>query len=111
MKTVKLTINGLPVEVPEGTTILNAAKQVQVKIPSLCYHPDLPAWAACGICVVKIKGFHKLVRACVAPAAAKRARNPCTSGASGVVKQYTSRISSGTRLFGVRLCWYRGPSG
>ena len=69
MKTVKLTINGLPVEVPEGTTILNAAKQVQVKIPSLCYHPDLPAWAACGICVVKIKGFHKLVRACVAPAA------------------------------------------
>ncbi|HOO19836.1 MAG TPA: NADH-dependent [FeFe] hydrogenase, group A6, partial [Kiritimatiellia bacterium] len=69
MKTVKLTINGLPVEVPEGTTILNAAKQVQVKIPSLCYHPDLPAWAACGICVVKIKGFNKLVRACVAPAA------------------------------------------
>jgi NADH-quinone oxidoreductase subunit G len=69
MKTVKLTINGLPVEVPEGTTILNAAKQVQVKIPSLCYHPDLPAWAACGICVVKIKGFSKLVRACVAPAA------------------------------------------
>ncbi len=69
MKTVKLTINGLPVEVPEGTTILNAAKQVQVKIPSLCYHPDLPAWAACGICVVKVKGFSKLVRACVAPAA------------------------------------------
>jgi NADH-quinone oxidoreductase subunit G len=76
MKTVKLTINGLPVEVPEGTTILNAAKQVQVKIPSLCYHPDLPAWAACGICVVKIKGFHKLVRACVAPVAENQEVTP-----------------------------------
>ena len=69
MKTVKLKINGIPVEVPEGTNILNAAKQVQVKIPSLCYHPDLPAWAACGICVVKVKGLNKLVRACTAPAA------------------------------------------
>ncbi len=68
MKTVKLTINGIPVEVPEGTNLLNAAKQVQVKIPSLCYHPDLPAWAACGICVVKVKGMSKLVRACAAPA-------------------------------------------
>ncbi len=69
MKTIKLTINGLPVEVPEGTNLLNAAKKVQVKIPSLCYHPDLPAWAACGICVVKVKGMSKLVRACAAPAA------------------------------------------
>ena len=43
MKMVKLTINGLPVEVAEGTNLLNAAKQVQVKIPALCYHPDLPA--------------------------------------------------------------------
>ncbi|OQC60311.1 MAG: NADP-reducing hydrogenase subunit HndC [Verrucomicrobia bacterium ADurb.Bin018] len=56
-------------EVPEGVNILNAARQVQVKIPSLCYHPDLPPWAACGICVVKVKGLNKLVRACAAPAA------------------------------------------
>ncbi len=69
MKTVQLNINGLPVEVAEGTNILNAAKQVQVKIPTLCYHPDLPAWAACGICVVKVKGLSKLVRACTAPVA------------------------------------------
>ncbi len=69
MKMVKLTINGLPVEVPEGVNILNAARQVQVKIPSLCYHPDLPPWAACGICVVKVKGLNKLVRACAAPVA------------------------------------------
>ena len=47
---VKLEINGIPVEVPVGTSILNAAKVVQVKIPTLCYHPDLRPWAACGIC-------------------------------------------------------------
>ena len=69
MKMVKLKINGLELEVPEGTNLLNAAKQAHVKIPSLCYHPDLPAWAACGICVVKVKGLNKLVRACTAPVA------------------------------------------
>lgn len=68
MKTVKLTINGRPVEVGAGVNILNAARQAQVKIPSLCYHPDLPAWAACGICVVKVKGLNRLVRACATPA-------------------------------------------
>lgn len=64
MDKVKLEINGIPVEVPAGTTILNAAKQVQVKIPKLCYHPDLKAWAACGICVVKVAGSPKMLRAC-----------------------------------------------
>jgi iron-only hydrogenase group A len=64
MKMVQLEINGLPVKVPENTTILNAAKEVQVKIPTLCYHPDLPAWAACGICVVKVEGSPKMIRAC-----------------------------------------------
>ncbi len=68
MDTVKLEINGIPVEVPAGTTILGAARKVQVKIPTLCYHPDLPAWAACGICVVKLEGSSKMIRACATPA-------------------------------------------
>ncbi|HBA83598.1 MAG TPA: ferredoxin [Verrucomicrobia bacterium] len=67
METVKLEINGIPVEVDKGTTILNAAHKVQVKIPTLCYHPDLPAWAACGICVVKVAGSPKMIRACATP--------------------------------------------
>jgi len=64
MDNVKLEINGIPVEVPVGTTILNAARKVHVKIPKLCYHPDLTAWAACGICVVKVAGSPKMLRAC-----------------------------------------------
>ena len=67
---IKLEINGIPVEVPAGTSILDAARAVQVKIPTLCYHPDLKAWAACGICVVREAKSPKLLRACCTEAAA-----------------------------------------
>ncbi|MCS6970565.1 MAG: NADH-dependent [FeFe] hydrogenase, group A6 [Planctomycetota bacterium] len=67
MTTVKAIINGLPVEVPEGTTILEAAKQVSVKIPALCKHPDLHPTAACGICIVRIKATGRTLRACCTP--------------------------------------------
>ena len=61
---INLEINGVPVSVPEGTNVLDAAATAKVNIPKLCYHPDLPAWAACGICVVKLEGSAKLVRSC-----------------------------------------------
>ncbi len=60
---IKCEINGIPVEVPEGTKILDAALKADVIIPTLCYHHDLAPWAACGICVVKAGG-PKLLRAC-----------------------------------------------
>ncbi len=68
MDKVSLKINGIDVEVEKGATILDAAKEVNVKIPKLCYHPDLDAWAACGICVVKMEGSPKMLRACATPA-------------------------------------------
>ena len=64
VKTVEIKINGKPVTAKAGLSILDAAKIAGVKIPSLCAHPDLPAWGACGICVVKIEGNPRLVRAC-----------------------------------------------
>ncbi len=66
---INATINGIPVQVAEGTTILDAAKKVDVKIPTLCYSQDLTPWAACGICVVKIAGSPKMLRACCTPVA------------------------------------------
>jgi NADH-quinone oxidoreductase subunit G len=66
-KIVKAKINGILLRVEAGTTILEAAKRVQIKIPTLCKHPDLPASAACGICIVKNKGSHKMLRACCTP--------------------------------------------
>jgi len=67
VKTVKLKINGQEVQVDEGTTILEAAKKIHINIPTLCKHDDLPAWAACGICVVKMENSPKMVRACATP--------------------------------------------
>ncbi len=64
---VKAVINGKPVEVEAGTTILEAARKVQVNIPTLCKHADLPASAGCGICIVKVKGNRKMLRACCTP--------------------------------------------
>lgn len=61
---IKLEINGIALETPPGTTILQAARQVQVNIPTLCHHPDLRPWAACGICVVREARSPKLLRAC-----------------------------------------------
>ncbi len=63
-KMIHLEINGIAVEVPEGTTILDAARKVAVRIPTLCHHPDVKAWAACGICVVRNGNSPKLLRAC-----------------------------------------------
>ncbi|MFZ5496217.1 MAG: NADH-dependent [FeFe] hydrogenase, group A6 [Verrucomicrobiota bacterium] len=64
---IQARINQLEVEVPEGTSILDAARQVQVKIPTLCKHRDLLPTAACGICIVRNKGGNRLLRACCTP--------------------------------------------
>lgn len=64
IKQIEASINGMPVQVEPGTSILEAARQVQVDIPALCKHRDLPPTAACGLCVVKVKGSHKWPRAC-----------------------------------------------
>ncbi len=64
---VKAVINNIAVEVEENTTILDAAREVCIKIPTLCKHPDLSPSAGCGICIVKIKGANKMLRACCTP--------------------------------------------
>jgi NADPH-dependent glutamate synthase beta subunit-like oxidoreductase len=95
MDTVNLRIDGQLLEVPLGTTILEAARKADIYIPSLCYHPDLPPakngraataiyqgvqklenaapeepGKGCGICVVEVEGQDDLVGACATEAAA-----------------------------------------
>ncbi|MFA6866503.1 MAG: NADH-dependent [FeFe] hydrogenase, group A6 [Clostridia bacterium] len=67
MKMVNITINGQAVSVPEGTTILAAARKIGVKIPTLCYLRDINAIGACRVCVVEVKGSRSLVASCVYP--------------------------------------------
>ncbi|MFH0753911.1 MAG: NADH-dependent [FeFe] hydrogenase, group A6 [Candidatus Omnitrophota bacterium] len=64
---IKAIINGIPVEVDQGTTILEAARKAQVNIPTLCKHADLAPSAGCGICIVKVKNNRKMLRACCTP--------------------------------------------
>jgi len=63
-KNVTLTIDDLPVTVPEGVTILEAARKVNVKIPTFCDHPDLCKRAVCRLCVVENDGRGKLLASC-----------------------------------------------
>lgn len=67
MKMIKLKINGIDVSVPEGTTILQAAKSINVEVPSLCYLKDLNVLGDCRICVVEVKGRRGLIASCVYP--------------------------------------------
>lgn len=71
---IEATINGKTVRATPGTTILEAAGHTGVHIPTLCKHPDLPASAGCGICVVKVfasgRDEPSFQRACSTPLAA-----------------------------------------
>jgi iron only hydrogenase large subunit-like protein len=63
-KNVNLTIDGIPLSVPEGTRILEAARIANIHIPTLCEHPDLCKRAHCRVCVVECDGRGKLMAAC-----------------------------------------------
>ena len=63
---VTLTIDGQPVAVPAGTTLLKAAQQLGEHIPTICYHDHCTANALCRICVVEVEGARVLAPACVA---------------------------------------------
>ncbi len=64
---VQLTINNKTVEVPEGTTILEAAKKYDISIPSLCYLKDVHSIGSCRVCVVEVAGAKSLMASCVTP--------------------------------------------
>lgn len=67
MSTVNIKINGMPLSVPENTTILEAARQLGIEIPTLCHMKDMNEIGACRICVVEVKGARSLVASCVYP--------------------------------------------
>ncbi len=68
-KTITLTIDGKPVTVPDGTTILQACEKVGSPVPFYCYHPGLSIAGNCRICLVEIAGAPKLQIACYTQAA------------------------------------------
>lgn len=66
---IKLTIDGKVIETEKGATILEAARENGIYIPSLCHDDCVEVYGACGICVVEAEGVPKLLRACATKAA------------------------------------------
>ena len=64
---VSLTINGRRVQAPEGTTIMEAARLVDIQIPHLCFLKDINEIAACRVCCVEVEGERAMVTACNTP--------------------------------------------
>ena len=69
-KTVSLTIDGKPVEVPEGTSVMRAAAIAQVPVPKLCATDTLEAFGSCRLCLVEIEGRAGTPASCTTPVAA-----------------------------------------
>ncbi len=64
---VRITIDGMTVNVPKGTLVIEAARRVGVMIPHFCYHPKLKPDANCRMCLVEIEKMPKLQTACSTP--------------------------------------------
>lgn len=67
MEKVNVTINGVQIEVPGNATVLEAAQQAGINIPTLCYLKDINEVGACRVCVVEVEGARALQASCVLP--------------------------------------------
>lgn len=67
MEMVNIKINNMPLSVPKGMSILEAARMAGIEIPTLCYLKKINEIGACRICMVEVKGARSLVTACVYP--------------------------------------------
>lgn len=64
---VNITIDGKKLQVPEGTTVLRAAQQADIHVPTLCDHPALTPFGGCRLCLVEIEGGRTLQTSCTLP--------------------------------------------
>jgi len=94
---VKVTINGIEVKVPAGSTVLKAAEKAGVHVPTLCHHPDQEAKGLCRVCVVEVEKSRTLQPACAYPVADGM-----------VVRTNTPRVREARRLV-VELMLSRHP--
>jgi len=66
---IQITIDGRKTRVPEGTTVLEAARGLGIEIPTLCHDPRLKPYGGCRLCIVEVEGAPRPVTACTTPAA------------------------------------------
>ncbi|MDR3289558.1 MAG: (2Fe-2S)-binding protein, partial [Peptococcaceae bacterium] len=98
MSTVKVKVNGLEVECPSGSTVLEAARLAGYTIPTLCYMKEINAIGACRICVTEVSGARGLVAACVYPVAEGMEINTKSKKAYDARKRTLELILSNHRM-------------
>lgn len=102
---VNLIIDNQKIAVPEGTTIIEAAKIVGIDIPTLCYLKDVNKIGACRVCLVEIEGVNKLATACNSPVAegmivrtnSPRVRKARKINVELIISQHNCRCATCTR--------------
>ena len=94
---VSLTINNLPVEVPDGTMVLEAARKIGIKIPSLCNIEGKAPKGACRVCLVEIEGGRALAASCATPAVEGMKVHTNSKRARDARKNRYGTVSFGTR--------------
>ncbi len=104
---IHIKIDGKEVEVPEGTTVLNAARQAGVEIPTLCDHPALEPYGGCRLCLVEVEGARTLQPACTMPAGNNMVVHTATEKVKSARKFVLSMIFSERNHF----CMYCQVSG
>ncbi|MDY6111216.1 MAG: 2Fe-2S iron-sulfur cluster-binding protein, partial [Ellagibacter isourolithinifaciens] len=93
----KVTIDGVAVEVPEGSTILDAAKLASVDIPTLCYMAKINEIGSCRVCVVEVEGQDGLAAACNTPVFDGMSVRTATPRAISARRQNVKTILAGHR--------------
>lgn len=102
---VNMMINKIPVEVPEGLTILEAAERAGISIPHLCYLKEINEIGACRLCSVEIEGEKELIPACITHVAegmkvttnSSRVRRACRTNLALIMSQHDGYCSSCVR--------------
>ena len=88
MEEISLTINGKTISCPQGTSILNAALENGIKIPTLCHHPHLEPVGACRLCIVEDEKSGRIMASCVTPVSP----NMAIQTDSSIIKRYRRNI-------------------
>lgn len=88
--TVNVTIDGQTIQVPKGTTVYQAARQIKIDIPIFCYHDRMPPFGACRMCLVEVEKFPKLQASCTLEATegmiVKTQSNPAVKGREEILE-------------------------
>lgn len=96
---VNLMIDGKSVQVPEGTTVLEAAQSAGVHVPTLCHHPALKPFGGCRLCLVEVEGARTLQPSCTLPASDKMVVNTNTDKVKAARKFVLTLIFSDRNHF------------